>query len=262
MNRLIPSGVAGVLLITGTGLAAQAADAASAIRGTVFEDSNRDGRRQSGEPGISGVLVSDGHNVVVSGPNGEYSLPAPTAEEEAGGISIFITKPAGWEVPLDQHNVPRFFYHHKPIGSPPNVRGKQFRFGGLEPTGPLPSAIHFPLTKGQDKNRFKVVFSGDTQSYSNNQVGYVRDTLARELAARDDVEAVVLLGDVMGDDLGLYPRFKEVMSSAGVPQYYVPGNHDFDFDSPSDEHSFDTFKRVGAGVLFIRYRSGALRGAE
>ncbi|MGH8501545.1 MAG: calcineurin-like phosphoesterase C-terminal domain-containing protein [Gammaproteobacteria bacterium] len=241
MKKLI-TGVAGALLITAGGYA-QPAGAADTIDGIVFEDSNRDGQRQAGEPGISGVLVSDGHDVVVSGANGEYALPAPTAEEEAAGISIFVTKPAGWEVLLDQDNIPLFFHHHKPGGSPPNVRGEAFRFGGLEPTGPLPETIDFPLIRGQDRSRFKVVVSGDPQPYSNTEVGYVRDTLAKELAAMDDVQALVIEGDIMGDDLGLYPRFKRIMSVANTPQYYVPGNHDLDFDAPSDEHSFDTFKR-------------------
>lgn len=241
MKRKVGSGLAGALLLLGWGFAP--VPAAGAINGTVFEDLNRDGRYQSGEPGISGVLVSDGHDVVVSGDNGEYTLPTPSAEEEAAGISIFITKPAGWELPLDQDNTPQFFYHHKPEGSPPNVRGEEFRFGGLEPTGPLPAAINFPLVKGEDKHRFKLVVSGDPQAYSNNEIGYVRDSLAKELAARDDLEGLIFVGDIVGDDLGLYPRFKRVMSVAGTPVYYVPGNHDLDFDAPADDHSFDTYRR-------------------
>jgi hypothetical protein len=48
---------------------------------------------------------------------------------------------------------------------------------------------------------------------------------------------------VAGDDLGLYPRIKEVMSLADIPVRAVPGNHDIDFDAKDDEHSFDTYKR-------------------
>ena len=213
------------------------------IRGRVFEDRNRDGRRQQNEPGIPGVMVSDGLNVVTTNGDGRYALPLPSEADEAAGISIFITKPDGFEVPVDEDNIPQFFYHHKPNGSPPNVRGESFRYGGLEPTGPLPWRINFPLIRSKKKLQFKIVVSGDTQTYSNNELGYLRDTLARELAGMEDVEAVIIEGDVMGDDLSLYPRFKRVMSLANSPQYYVPGNHDLDFDAPSDEHSFDTFRR-------------------
>jgi C terminal of Calcineurin-like phosphoesterase/N terminal of Calcineurin-like phosphoesterase/Calcineurin-like phosphoesterase len=215
-----------------------------AIKGFVFEDLNRDGKFQkTQEPGIPGVMVSDGLHVVVTDAEGQYQLPLPTDADEEAGISIFITKPAGFEVPVDADNIPQFFYHHKPNGSPANVRGEPFRFRGLAPTGPLPRLINFPLIKGKYNHTFKIVVSGDTQTYSNNEVGYLRDSLAKELAEMDDVEALIIEGDVLGDDLSLYPRFKKVLSIAGVPQYYVPGNHDLDFDAPSDAHSFDTFKR-------------------
>lgn len=83
----------------------------------------------------------------------------------------------------------------------------------------------------------------DPQPYSNIEVGYVRDTLAREIAGMDNIEAIIVEGDVMGDDLGLFPRFKEILTVANAPQYYAPGNHDLDYDAPSDADSFDTFRR-------------------
>lgn len=233
--------VARILLLTATGFAH--AQAANLIQGTVFEDFNRDGQRSQDEPGISGVLVSDGLNVAVTDEQGAYALPAPSSEDEAAGISIFVTKPAGWELPVDENNVPQFFYHHKPEGSPPNVRGEEFRFGGLPPTGSLPDAIDFPLLRGKDRTNFKLVVSGDPQTYSNAELGYLRDTVAAELAGGNDLEGIIFVGDIVGDDLGLYPRFKAIMSVAEAPVYYVPGNHDLDFDAPSDDHSFDTYRR-------------------
>src|SRR5918999_201144 len=219
---------------------------ASEIVGYVFDDRNRDGRHQdASEPGIAGVLVSDGHHVVQTDEEGRYRLPAPSPEDEAAGIAIFITKPAGYDVAVDENNIPQFAYIHKPAGSPPNVRGAGFRFGGLAPTGPLPSRINFPLIAGDDKtNAFKIVVSGDTQTYSNNEIGFLRDTLVREVAAMQaDLDALIIEGDVLGDDLSLFPRFKQTVRAAGIPQYYVPGNHDLDFDAPSDAHSFDTLRR-------------------
>lgn len=213
------------------------------IRGVVFEDRNRDGIRQRRERGIPGVLVSDGLTVVKTRENGRYSLPLPTEAEDMAGLSVFITKPDGYKVPLDDDNIPQFYYVHKPDGSPLNVRGETFRFGGLPETGPLPKRINFPLVKTKKRRHFKIAVSGDTQTYSHTELGYLRDTLAKELAEHEDIAALIIEGDVMGDDLSLYPRFKEVMSLAKVPQYYVAGNHDLDFDAPDDDHSFDTFRR-------------------
>lgn len=206
------------------------------LRGVVFDDRNRDGQRQHGEPGLAGVLVSNGSEVVRTDANGRYTL---FIQEQPGGTTIFITKPAGYEVPLNAENVPQFAYHHVPQGSP------ALRFGGLPASGPLPGRINFPLVRGRDSKKFKAVISGDTQPYSNNEVGYVRDTLARDMLAMGtkDIEFVMVEGDIVGDDLGLYPRFKEIMSVTNTPHYFVPGNHDLDFDAPDDASSLDTFRR-------------------
>ncbi|MCG8548185.1 MAG: calcineurin-like phosphoesterase family protein [Alphaproteobacteria bacterium] len=218
------------------------------VIGVVFEDRNRDGRYQKyAEPGVPDVMVSNGRDVVLTDADGIYKLPnifdRGSNPTKPAAMTIFVTEPAGYDVPVDEDNIPQFFYHHLPEGSPANVRGQVFRFGGLPPTGPLPEAINFPLIKGEKKTKFKIAVSGDTQPYSNAEVGYVRDTIGREWAAMPDLEAVIVEGDVFGDDLNLFPRFKRILSLANAPQYYVPGNHDLDFDAPTDDNSFDTFKR-------------------
>ena len=213
------------------------------VEGYVFEDINRDGKRQEYEPGIPGIMVSNGLDVVLTDEDGEYELDNIQPKMAPGAMTIFITKPAGYEVPVDENNVPQFFYHHIPGGTPLNMRGYPFRFGGLPDTGPLPEEINFPLIKGEYQKKFKAAFSGDTQTYNNLQVGYLRDTLAKELSEMPDVEFIMVEGDVLGDDLGLFPRYKEVMSAAQMPLYLVPGNHDLDFDAASDANSLDTFKR-------------------
>ena len=207
------------------------------VTGKVFKDRNINGVMDQGERGINNVMVSNGRDVVTTNKHGYYELPA------FDGMTVFITKPANYDIPVDEDNIPQFFYHHLPEGSP------ELRFGGLDATGPLPDMINFPLIKNKrhkrNKKNFKMIIIGDTQPYSNNEVGYVRDTLAKEFAAMNmkDVEGIIVEGDVLGDDLGLYPRFKQILSVANAPQYYVPGNHDLDFDAPTDENSFDTFKR-------------------
>ena len=61
---------------------------------------------------------------------------------------------------------------------------------------------------------------------------------------------MILVGDVMGDDLDLLPRFLDVMSTVGVPQYYVHGNHDYDFDATTDDHSGDSWRRLYGPTYF------------
>lgn len=203
------------------------------VRGKVFDDRDRDSRSQTGDDGVPGVMVSNGREVVRTDEGGNYALPA------YDGMTVFVTKPASWEVPLDEQNFPQFFYHHLPEGSPP------LRFEGLPPTGALPTAINFPLVESTETDDVSCAVIGDTQTYSNQELGFLRDGVVNDLGERDDLSrcGALIVGDVAGDDLGLYPRIKEVMSLAGVPVRAVPGNHDLDYDANRDENSFDTYKR-------------------
>jgi len=213
---------------------AVAGDAADMARGHVFLDANRNSVMDEGETGLEGVMVSNGREVALTDATGAYELPA------YGDMNLFITKPAGYTAPVDEYLVPQFAYIHKEEGSP------DLRFGGVAPTGPLPAAINFPLIEDDsDRADFECLVFGDAQPYFNMQVSYVRETAGRMLAARDnsDTECLLFEGDVMGDDLSLYPRFKEIISVGDTPQYYVAGNHDIDFDAETDQHSFDTFRR-------------------
>ncbi|MEM9798086.1 MAG: calcineurin-like phosphoesterase family protein [Pseudomonadota bacterium] len=205
----------------------------STARGTVFRDVNRNSRMDDGERGIGGVLVSNGRDVVVTQEDGTYSLPA------YDDMNLFITKPRDRAVPVNDDLVPQFFYIHKRAGSP------DLRFGGLDPTGPLPAEINFPLVGDPVGDRFECLIFGDAQTYSNTEVGYVRETVGRMLTSRDlsETECLIFEGDVMGDDLSLYPRLKRIVAIGGVPQYFVAGNHDVDFDAETDQDSFDTFRR-------------------
>ena len=203
-------------------------------RGTVFVDANRNSKLDAGEAGVAGVLVSNGREVTTTGDDGTYTLPAYE------DMNLFITKPAGYAVPMNEKLVPQFNYIHKVAGSP------DLRFGGIAPTGALPAAVNFPLVEDtSDRADFDCLAFGDAQPYFNMQVSYVRETVGRMLAARDNsnTECLLFEGDVMGDDLSLYPRFQQIIAVGDTPQYYVGGNHDLDFDAEDDQHSFDTFRR-------------------
>ena len=217
--------IGSVHVVAGTG--------ADTARGTVFLDANRNAILDAGETGIEGVQVSNGREVVLTGADGSYEIPA------YDDMNLFITKPADHAVPLSEEMVPQFYYVHKVAGSP------DLRFGGIEPTGPLPSQINFPLIEDRVGASFDCLVFGDAQPYSNREIGYVRRTAGQMLINRDNAntECLIFEGDVMGDDLSLYPRFKEIIAKGGVPQYFVAGNHDLDFDAETDQHSFDTFRR-------------------
>lgn len=206
----------------------------STLTGKVFVDTNRNGLSDDDEDGLPGVMVTNGRDVVRTDAQGRYRLPA------FDNMTVSVTQPAGHQVPLDEHNVPQFHYNHLPEGSP------ELRYGGIEPTGPLPSAINFPLVESEETaaDTQSCVIAGDLQTYDEQEIEYARAGAIEDLSERHDHVGcgTLFVGDVVGDDLSLYPRIKELVSETNGPARFLPGNHDLDFDAPSAEHSFDTFR--------------------
>lgn len=209
-------------------------EARSALTGIVFHDQSRDGRHQDSEPGIEGVLVSNGHDVVRTDADGRYTLPARP------DMSVTLIQPSGWRTPTDENWMPQFAYEHKPAGTP-----KALRFGGLPPTGALPEAIHFPLIPAERSGPASCLVIGDVQSYNNIELGYFRDSVVNDVVSqRLTPDCAILVGDVVGDDLDLLPRLMAIGGAMQTPQYYIHGNHDFDFDADHDDDSADSWRRI------------------
>lgn len=226
-----------VLLFTGFLLTGAFAD--SIVKGKVYWDKNRSGVQERHEPGIPNVCVSNGIDVVKTDMFGSYQLPA------SDDMVVFVIKPQGWMTPVNDRNVPQFSYVHKPSGSPEEIK----RFRGLAPTGDLPESVDFPLYKTREGKQFKAIITGDTQVYNDREINYLRNSLVKE-AQGTEALFCISMGDNVGDDLSLYPRYLDVMGSMGIPVYYVPGNHDLDFDATSDKDSFDTFKSYTGATYF------------
>lgn len=212
-------------------------------KGFVFDDRNGNGLKEDNEPGIPNVLVSNQLEVVKTNQDGLWSLPVRGED-----CVFFVIKPRGWMPPTSDQKLPRFYYLHKPKGSP------ETHFPGVKPTGPLPASIDFALRKQEEPNKFKAHFFGDTQSRNKKELGYMaRDTIQELIGS--DAQFGVTLGDIMFDDLSLFDAHNSLVALIGVPWWNVIGNHDLNFDSPDDKHSDETFERI-YGPAYYAYQWG------
>ncbi|GHD22930.1 hypothetical protein GCM10007147_17770 [Nocardiopsis kunsanensis] len=208
--------------------------AGDSVTGTVFVDADRNSTNDRGEEGLADVMVTNGRDVVRTDSEGRYELPA------FDNMTVSITQPAGYQVPMDEHNIPQFHYNHLPEGSP------DLKHGGIAPTGPLPEQINFPVTESSrtaDAAQ-SCVIAGDLQVTDEEEVGYARAGAINDLSERHDYAGCgsLFLGDIANNDLSLYPDVKDLVAETNGPARFLPGNHDIDFDSPSPEHAFDTFR--------------------
>ena len=199
--------------------------------GVVYDDANHNGRRDAGESGIPDVRVSNGRVVVVTDEDGAYVLPVDD------DTIIFVSKPRNWMTPVDELNLPRFYYAHKPSGSPAHIDA------GVPPTGPLPAAIDFPLHRRSEPDRFRVLIFGDTQPRSIEDVNYLSHDIIEQVVGIDAAFGFSL-GDLVFDRPELFEPVNKAMAHVGIPWYNVLGNHDENYTATDDVHSDESFERV------------------
>lgn len=200
-------------------------------RGVVFLDRNQSGQRAPDSPPMPGVYVSNGRDIVATDAQGRYALPV------AEGDIIFVRKPSGYAFALDAHNAPRFYYVHRPSGSPTD-----FKYPGLAPTGALPASLDFALRQQDEPTQFRALLWGDPQPRNLQEVDYIARDIAAELIG---VEAAfgLSLGDNAFNDLSTLGPLRDVTAQIGVPWHTIIGNHDLNFEAPDDALSAETFKR-------------------
>jgi hypothetical protein len=227
------------ILILGFALSASAQQTA---KGYVFGDLNRNGKKDRGEIGISGIAVSNQIEITLTDADGNWELPV------RDDCIFFVIKPTGWMTPLDHHNLPKFYYIHKPAGSP------DLKYKGLPPTGALPDSIEFPLYPQKEPNQFKALFFGDPQPRDQRELDFIAHDVIEDLIG-SDAKFGVTLGDILFDDLSLFENNNALIALIGIPWYNVIGNHDINFDAASDRLSDETFERY-YGPSYYAYSYG------
>lgn len=211
---------------------------AKTLSGVVYDDRDGDGRRRSGEPGIPGVALSDGRTLVLTDAGGRYRIDA------APGSTVFAIKPAGWRLPGDDPARPGAWRH-----VPATVRATP-KSGGIV-AAPASRTFDIGLRRAPAQpGPLSVRVFADPQPKSRIDVGYYgRDIVDSVRAERGPgmpppVQLGASLGDIVNDDLSLYPALNAETRRIGVPWLHVPGNHDLDFDVARDEDSLLGFRNT------------------
>lgn len=230
MPRLNPLCVIALTLLITVGSSAHA-DQREFATGVVFHDLNKNQQHDPNEPGLGNIRVSNGDQVVATDNKGRYRLPVDD------DTILFVIKPRDWMTPTDELNLPRFYYIHKPNGTP------KLKFPGVAPTGPLPASIDFPLYRRDEPGEFRVLLFGDTQPYSIQEVDYLAHDIVEQLIGIDAAFGLTL-GDIVGDDLRLFDPVNRAVAHVGIPFYNVLGNHDLDFAAADDRYSDDAYERT------------------
>jgi hypothetical protein len=197
------------------------------------------GRVHSGGRGVRGVAVSDGVTVAATDADGRYEIVSTDSQP-----FVFVSLPAGYAIPTSASSTARFY---QPI-----------RAGSA---GDMDAVFEFERLRESDADHTFFVLA-DPQTQNMTEVGMLHAETV------PDVRAVVnslggrhafgvACGDIMFDDLALFPEWERAALSMGVPFFQVVGNHDIVFDERTDEASNRTFERH-FGPAYYSFDRGAV----
>ena len=216
--------------------------------GFIFHDADGDGRRNGEEALLEGIAVSDGLRIVRTNALGEFFLPVES------GRTTFVIKPAGWQLARREDGLPDFWRHVQ------REPGPVLKHGGI--ADEFPGCRNFALSRDlREPGQLRTLLFADPQPRSIAEVGYYERGIVEAVmaahasqSAAAQVEPVyfprnagdlgLTLGDVVDDDLSLYPRMNRATARLGLPWLHLAGNHDIDFDATRDEDSLRSFRNT------------------
>ncbi|MEO1075953.1 MAG: calcineurin-like phosphoesterase family protein, partial [Bacteroidota bacterium] len=172
--------------------------------------------------GLGGVAISDGMQVVETAADGTFSLIADPSRTH-----VFMSTPAGYEIPTNETGTARFYEPITQVGEEQTAT--------------------FDLTPlAQSDDHHAVIAWADTQTQDSYETGLLHAQTVPDvqaLVAALDMPAVgITVGDIMFDDLALFPEYERAVQRIGVPFFQVVGNHDILFEAMTDEASTATFE--------------------
>ena len=169
---------------------------------------------------LEGVLVSDGRLFTETDEEGIYYLPTDLNTQRC----VFVCVPSGYEVPMNSSGC---FNAWKSLtsGASKDVH-----------------TANFSLTPSEEPmDRYQLTIYADPQvevDHVNSIPSYeiVLESLAKFSAEASVPQYAIILGDLVGNEVELFPRYKQWISMSRIPTFCLPGNHDH---TPGTQTEYD-----------------------
>ena len=174
--------------------------------------------------GIAGVVVSDGLEVTATDARGIYYLESDLVRRNF----IFVSVPAGYEIPASQ-GCPRFYR---------KVDRKQ-----------AVNRADFTLTRRKaPADRHSLIVMADIQLAADNAsvssyLDYVVPDVLKTVQGLSTEVYGVSLGDLVWNDMSLFPKYRQGLETLGFTTFNLPGNHDHDPALLTDSLALQSYER-------------------
>ena len=179
---------------------------------------------EGGGNGIAGVVVSDGLEVTATDERGIYYLASDLARRNF----VFVSVPADCEIPATQ-GCPRFYR---------KIDRKQ-----------AVNRADFTLTRRKTpSDRHSLIVMADIQLAADNTsvdsyLGHVVPDVLKTVQGLPTEVYGVSLGDLVWNDMSLFPKYRQGLETLGFTTFSLPGNHDHDPAELTDSLALQSYER-------------------
>lgn len=173
----------------------QISSAQQSVSGVVFADKNLNGTLDRGEKGVKGAAVTNGDTIVWCDKGGRYAIDL----FESDYLTVIL-----------------------PDGYVNHCAGAQN--GGVL-TAHYSSTIDFALAPTERQKSYRVAIVGDPQVDNAQQFTYAQMAFS-EISAREDLDAAILMGDLVNDNVEDLGQFSSMIGQMPMPVWSIIGNHD------------------------------------
>ena len=178
--------------------------------------------KDSAGNGIAGVVVSDG--LEATDERGIYYLASDLARRNF----VFVSVPADCEIPATQ-GCPRFYR---------KIDRKQ-----------AVNRADFTLTRRKTpSDRHSLIVMADIQLAADNTsvdsyLGHVVPDVLKTVQGLPTEVYGVSLGDLVWNDMSLFPKYRQGLETLGFTTFSLPGNHDHDPAELTDSLALQSYER-------------------
>jgi 3',5'-cyclic AMP phosphodiesterase CpdA len=195
------------------------------------------GRVRSDGRGIARVAVTDGLSVVDTAADGTFELVSSTRAE-----FVSVSLPSGYAIPRNPTGTARLYQPLAPSGDEAEVVYDLTRLDASDERHAFHLLADVQTEDQQEMDWFHAQSVPDVQA------------TIRELG---DVNSFgIACGDIMYDNLELYPQYEDGVRRMGIPFFQVLGNHDVNPEL-TDRASSRTFTRH-FGPRYYSFNRGAV----
>lgn len=174
--------------------------------------------------GVAGVAVTDGLRIVDTQPDGTFDFVS--SSERA---FVYLSLPAGYRIPVNPTGTARFY-----LPMAPDRRDEMqavFELARLPVSDERHTALLLADVQAQDAAEM-ARFHAET----------VPDLEATIRKLGEEHHFGIACGDIVFDQLQLFPDFERAITRLALPSFQVVGNHDLDTDGATTESSTRTFR--------------------